>query len=146
VCSSDLDVATLAEVLEARPEDVEVTLQALVETYLTGEYEVRETGSSPCYVGQYWSDCINLFVSYYNAVCVGVSLTTAGNRLCESYLAMIDGMKSRGGAWSTVSSLGDWGPLTREAATATRRVSNNDYRPAVTREAVCYWGFLGECR
>lgn len=32
-----VDVATLAEVLEARPEDVEVTLQALVETYLTGD-------------------------------------------------------------------------------------------------------------
>lgn len=116
------------------------------ETYETGNYDIQEVGESPCWIGQFWSDCINLYIDQYNWACVGISLSVAAIDTCNSYRAMIEEMQSRGSAWSTVSALGSWGTLERSPETASRRVSNNDYRPAVTREAVCYWGVLGECR
>jgi hypothetical protein len=115
------------------------------EEYLTGAYVVEDTGGSPCWVGQGWNDCINLYIVVYNTACAGVELTNRADVLCSNYSAMIDDMEARDRWGSTVSSLGSWGFLNKYAEKKTRTVSNNDSRPAVTREAVCYLGFIGEC-
>lgn len=116
------------------------------EAYQTGSYNISNDRVSPCYVGQDWTACINVMVGIYNSACVGVSLTTSGYNLCDGYLAEIDRMKGEGGWGYTVVTLGSWGHLSRLPETSTRQVSNNDYRPAVTHDAVCYLGFLGECK
>jgi len=116
------------------------------ETYETGLWVVKEYGGNPCWVGQNWTDCSNTAVSEYNGSCVGVHLTTQSWNLCSAYSDMIDDMQSRGGWGYTVARLGGWERLTRSPETKIRSVSNNDYRPAVTHEAVCYLGFIGECR
>lgn len=115
------------------------------ETYLTGAYDVRDNGVSPCWVGQDWTDCTNEYVDQYNAACVGVTLTWEAKGLCDGRSESIDEMKADGEAWSEVATLGDYGYLSQQQEKSTRRVSNNDYRPAVTHEAVCYFGFIGEC-
>jgi hypothetical protein len=115
------------------------------EEYLTGAYVVEDTRVNPCWVGQEYGVCINLYVVSYNSNCVGVVLTARAQDFCSEYSAMIDDMRV-GGSWGwTVSSLGGWGYLNSYPEESTRRVSNNDSRPAVTREAVCYLGFIGEC-
>lgn len=117
------------------------------ETYQTGSYNISNDRVSPCYIGQDWTACINVMVGIYNSACVGVSLTTSGYNLCGGYSAEIERMKGEGGGWGyTVASLGSWGHLSRSPETSTRQVSNNDYRRAVTHEAVCYLGLLGECK
>jgi hypothetical protein len=115
------------------------------ETFLTGAYEIEDTGVSPCWVGQEWNGCLNLFIDVYNGACVGAELTSRAYDYCSDYSAMIDNMEMRDEWGSTVSALGGWGYLTKYPEESTRRVSNNDSRPAVTREAVCYLGFIGEC-
>lgn len=115
------------------------------ETYLTGYYDVFDNKVSPCWVGQNWYNCINTYVAEYNATCASFPLSSSASILCSNYSNMIDDMRSRGNSWSIVSSLGSWGTLSISAEEDTRQVSNNDYRPAKTHEAVCYLGFLGEC-
>ena len=65
--------------------------------------------------------------------------------LCSDYKAMIEDMQSKGNQWSYVASLGDWGHLYSEPEVKSEQVSNNDYKPAIIHEAVCYLGFIGEC-
>lgn len=113
------------------------------ETYLTGYYDVIDDGINPCWVGQNWVSCTNIHVSEYNATCASYPLTLSASAYCSSYLAMIDDMKSQYASY--VATLGGWGSLYVVAEEATQEVSNNDYRPAQTHEAVCYLGFLGEC-
>jgi len=115
------------------------------ETYLTGSFDVVDDRFSPCWVGQAWYQCINIYVEEYNATCASYPLTSAASSYCTSYSAMIDDMESRNSYGSYVSSLGTWGRLSVVAEESTRKVSNNDYRPAKTKEVVCYLGFLGEC-
>ena len=115
------------------------------ETYQTGSYNISNDRDSPCYVGQDWTSCINVMVGIHNSTCVGVSLTASGHRLCSRYGDAIEQMKQADDWGSTVSELGDWGHLSRIAETSTREVANDDYRPAVTHEAVCHLRFLGEC-
>jgi len=117
-----------------------------IETYLTGDYDVYADQADPCWVGQDWTDCTNVMIDQYNWACVGIALTDVGYSVCERYSDEIDWMIEQDGPWIEVASLGGMGGLSRQAESATRRVSNNDYRPAVTREAVCYVGFLGECQ
>lgn len=115
------------------------------ETYLTGYYDIIDNNVSPCYIRQSWVGCTNVYVAEYNATCASYPLTAAASSYCSSYLAMINDMKSQ--SWSYLASIGDpaWGSLTAVAEESTRQVSNNDYRPAKTHEAVCYLGFIGEC-
>lgn len=115
------------------------------ETYETGLYDVTMDEVSPCWVNQDWTDCTNMYVASYNAACTGVSLTPTATTLCTDYAAMIDEMKAQDGDGYYVATLGGNGSLHRSAETATREVSNEDYRPAETHEAVCYLGFIGEC-
>lgn len=116
------------------------------EQYLTGEYDITDNGDSPCWIGQDWTDCVNALVEEYNDACVGVVLTPRARTTCTNYSDMIDDLMTGNSAGYEVSALGDYGRLTRVPATGVRQVSNNDYRPAVTHEAVCYFGFIGECR
>lgn len=116
------------------------------ETYLTGSFDVVDDKVSPCWVGQNWYDCINIYVAEYNGTCANYSLSSSGASVCTRYRDMIGEMRAQGNGWSYVSSLGSWGHLAAVAEEKTKRVSNNDYRPAVTHEAVCYLGFIGECK
>lgn len=113
------------------------------ETYLTGAYNIVDDGVTPCYLRQSWIGCANSYVNEYNSTCAVYPLTPSASTYCSSYRAMIDDMQSQ--SWSYVASLGTTGRLTAIPEEATEQVSNNDYRPAVTHEAVCYLGFIGEC-
>ncbi|MFK0241360.1 hypothetical protein ACIQTX_10890 [Microbacterium sp. NPDC090281] len=115
------------------------------EEYETGLYLVADDGVSPCVVDQDWSDCIDAMEAQYAGACAGVELVPAAATLCGQHRAEIDRMRAEDSEGSVVASLGDFGHLTRTPETATRQVSNNDYEAAVTHEAVCYLGFLGEC-
>lgn len=115
------------------------------EQYLTGMYDVRDDGVSPCWVGQDWTDCIDLRIGQYNSACVGVGLSPLGAGVCDSYLASIEQMRAADAPGFEVVSLGSDGHLGRFAESATRSVSNQTYRSAQTHEAVCYLGFIGEC-
>ncbi|MFE7196109.1 hypothetical protein [Microbacterium oxydans] len=115
------------------------------EEYETGLYVVADDGVSPCAVDQDWTDCINAMEAQYTGACAGVELVPAAATLCGQHRAEIDRMRAEDSEGSVVASLGDFGHLTRTPEIATRQVSNNDYEAAVTHEAVCYLGFLGEC-
>ncbi|MFJ6531558.1 hypothetical protein [Microbacterium sp. NPDC091662] len=115
------------------------------EEYETGLYLVTDDGVSPCAVDQDWTDCINAMEAQYAGACAGVELVPAAVTLCGEHRAEIDRMRAEDSEGSVVASLGDFGHLTRTPEIATRQVSNNDYEAAVTHEAVCYLGFLGEC-
>jgi len=115
------------------------------EEFETGRFDVAMDTANPCVVNQDWTDCISAMQSQYDATCAGVELTEAGTALCADYLAAIDEMRALDEPGSYVASLGDYGNLSRTAEVDTRQVSNNDQRDAVTHEAVCYLGFIGEC-
>lgn len=115
------------------------------EEYDTGLYDVTEDDINPCWVNQDWTDCTNLYVASYNAACTGVSLTANGTAVCSEYASMIETMKAQDGDGYYVATLGGYGSLHQTAERATREVSNDDYTPAETHEAVCYLGFIGEC-
>ncbi len=115
------------------------------EEYETGKFLVADDGVSPCYVDQDWTDCIGAMETQYAAACAGVELVPSAADLCAQHRAEIDRMIAEDVDGTYVASLGDFGHLTRTPETATREVSNEDHEPAVTHEAVCYLGFLGEC-
>lgn len=115
------------------------------EQYETGRYDVTMDAVNPCTVDQDWTDCINLMAAQYDATCGGVELTETAATLCKDYLAAIDEMRALDEPGSYVATLGDYGSLARTPELATREVSNNDHAPAITHEAVCYLGFIGEC-
>jgi hypothetical protein len=100
---------------------------------------------SPCVVDQDWTDCIAAMEVQYAGACAGVELVPSAVTLCAQHRAEIDRMIAEDSEGTVVASLGDFGHLTRTPETAMREVSNEDYEPAVTHEAVCYLGFLGEC-
>ncbi len=130
---------------------------------------VVNENATPCYVGQDWTDCTNLLIAEYNSSCTGRPISTETTRirrdyfhpekipdemvdygkssadLCNDYADMIDEMQEQDGYGVYVASLGDWGYLHSERRYEVVSVSNNDYSPAITHEAVCYFGFLGEC-
>lgn len=115
------------------------------EEYLTGAFHVEMDGVNPCWVDQDWTDCINDMIDQYNGACTNVELTPSAQTLCTDYGESIDQMKREDGDGWVVETLGSYGHLSRYPKTSTRRVSNEDFRPAVTHEAVCYLGFIGEC-
>ena len=115
------------------------------EEYETGRYDVTMDAVNPCTVNQDWTDCTNLMVATYTAACVGVELTETATLLCTDYSGAIDEMKALDGDGYYVATLGTYGSLTRTPEMDTRQVSNDDYEPAVTHEAVCYLEFIGEC-
>lgn len=115
------------------------------ETYETGRVDVTMDDVNPCFVDQDWTDCTNAMVATYTAACVGVELTESASALCTEYSSAIDEMKAQDGEGYYVATLGTYGNLHQTPETDTRQVSNDDYEPAVTHEAVCYLGFLGEC-
>lgn len=115
------------------------------EEYETGLYNVADDGVSPCTVNQDWTDCIGLMEAQYTGACADVELTGTATLLCTQHRTEIDRMRGLDQEGMYVSSLGSFGHLTKTAETATREVSNDDYEPAVTHEAVCYLEFIGEC-
>lgn len=115
------------------------------EDFETGRYDVTMDAINPCSVNQDWTDCTNLMVATYNAACVDVELTEAATLICTDYSGAIEEMKAADGEGFYVATLGTYGTLHRTPEMETREVSNDDYKPAVTHEAVCYLGFLGEC-
>lgn len=115
------------------------------ETYETGRFDVTMDAVNPCFVNQDWTDCTNLLLASYTAACVGVELTEDATALCTEYNGAILEMQAQDTPGSYVATLGTYGNLSRTPETDVRQVSNEDYRPAETHEAVCYLGFLGEC-
>lgn len=115
------------------------------EDFRTGSFVVVDDGIAPCRVGQDWTDCVNAHVEEYNGSCVGRQLTASSGTLCSAYSKMIDEMQADDQPGWVVETLGSYGRLTATEEIGTRQVSNNDYRPAVTRDVVCFLGFLGEC-
>lgn len=138
----------------------------------TGYYIVTMDNVNPCYVGQDWTDCINAYIAQYNAACTlplsdsrtltrrkDGSYSTAHLRhnshvqtaavrlissrtLCQDYADMISEMQAEDQPGYYVAGLGSWGHLTSTLETETIY----DIIPAQTHEAVCYLGFIGECR
>ena len=129
----------------------------------TGYYIVTMDNVNPCYVGQDWTDCINAYIAQYNAACtlpIGSSTplyinkdgsvtttkrhgrTTTSQELCQDYADTISEMQSEAQPGMTVGGLGSQGQLTATPETETVY----DIIPAQTHEAVCYLGFIGECR
>lgn len=115
------------------------------EEYETGRYIVADDGVSPCVVDQDWTDCIGAMEAQYAGACAGVELVPESIALCAQHRTEIDRMIAEDTEGTIVASLGSFGRLTLTPETATRQVSNNDRREAVTHEAVCYLGFIGEC-
>jgi len=115
------------------------------EEYETGLYNVTDDGVSPCVVNQDWTECADAMEAQYAGACADVELTVMAEALCGRHRAEIDRMRSLDQEGYYVSALGGFGKLTRTPETATREVSNEDYEPAVTHEAVCYFEFIGEC-
>jgi len=115
------------------------------EEYETGRYDVSMDTVDPCYVNQDWTDCTNLLQASYDANCAGVELTETATAICADYSNAISQMRAQDSEGAYVATLGTYGNLTRTPEIDTRQVSNDDYRPAETHEAVCYLGFLGEC-
>jgi hypothetical protein len=115
------------------------------EEYETGRYNVADDGVSVCAIDQDWTDCANAMEAQYTAGCADVELTELATVLCARHRTEIDRMRSVDQEGYIVASLGSFGHLTRTPETATREVSNEDYEPAKTHEAVCYFEFLGEC-
>lgn len=122
----------------------------------TGCYNVTMDEVDPCYIGQDWTDCINAYVAEYNRECTKPlgsfnygpsedgSFSIAGrdpiNRLlCGRYSEMISDMQAKDGPGYYVSSLGSWGHLHSSPETEYVQVGYESH------EAVCYFGFLGEC-
>ena len=113
----------------------------------SGVYAVTEVDGSPCWVGQDWNDCINLRIDQWNFACAERYLTESSMVLCDAYDDSIYEMQSQNLGWgSTVSSLGGWGKLEISEQMTRKRVSNNDYVPAQTRQATCLLGVFIECR
>jgi hypothetical protein len=115
------------------------------ETYETGLYNVADDGVSVCAIDQDWTECADAMEAQYAGACAGVELTVPATVLCAQHRTEIDRMRSLDQEGYIVAALGSFGHLTRTAETSTREVSNEDYEPAVTHEAVCYFEFLGEC-
>lgn len=115
------------------------------ETYETGLYDVADDGVSVCAIDQDWTECADAMEAQFAGACAGVELTTPATVLCAQHRTEIDRMRSLDQEGYIVAALGSFGHLTRTAETSTREVSNEDYEPAVTHEAVCYFEFLGEC-
>ena len=115
------------------------------EEYETGRVDVAMDDVNPCSVNQDWTDCTNLMVATYTAACVDVELTETATLLCAEYSSAIDEMKAQDGEGYYVATLGSYGSLHQTPEIDTRQVSNDDDEPAVTHEAVCYLGFIGEC-
>ncbi|MDN3444433.1 hypothetical protein [Microbacterium sp. APC 3901] len=115
------------------------------EEYETGRVDVTMDDVNPCTVNQDWTDCTNLMVATYTAACVDVELTETATLLCAEYSTAIDEMKALDGDGYFVATLGTYGSLHQTPEIDTRQVSNDDYEPAVTHEAVCYLDFIGEC-
>lgn len=116
------------------------------EEYETGLFVVEDDHVSPCYEGQDWFDCRDRLSAEHSRVCVDTELTPESIALCEDYKLQVDRMELTGDFRSSVVLAGDYGSLASTAEVAARMVSNGDFRPAVTHDAVCYLGFLGECR
>ena len=140
----------------------------------TGNYIVTMDSINPCYVGQDWTDCINAYVAQYNAACTPplterrvlkrqddgsyTSFASAQSSarvqtamfirvisprtLCQDYSEMISKMQADAQPGYIVAGLSSWGQLTATPETETVY----DIVPAQTHEAVCYLGFIGECR
>jgi hypothetical protein len=115
------------------------------EEYETGRVDVTMDDVNPCSVNQDWTDCTNLMAATYAAACVDVELTETATLLCTEYSTAIDEMKAQDGDGYYVATLGSYGNLHQTPEIDTRQVSNDDYEPAVTHEAVCYLEFIGEC-
>lgn len=116
------------------------------ETQLTGYYSLTDDGVNPCWVGENYTLCINSYVDNYNATCAAYPLTYSAQSACDSRSQMIDNMQAKNSYGSYVSGLGGAGLFIAVPETETVDVTNNDYRPAVTHEASCYLGFIGECK
>lgn len=115
------------------------------EEYETGLYNVIDDGASPCFVNQDWTECADAMEAQYAGACADVELTLLAEAVCNRHRTEIDRMRSIDQEGFYVSALASLGKLTRTPETATREVSNDDYEPAVTHEAVCYFEFIGEC-
>lgn len=103
----------------------------------SGRYHVYRGGGSLCYVGQDWTECINLKKDEYNSACTGHPVTNQW--VCEAYLEDIEDMESRDRPGSYVASLGSGDMLT-----ATEELRDHWVEPE-THEAYCYLGSIGEC-
>ena len=115
-------------------------------TETTSTRVVVESKKNPCWVGQDWVDCTNSMIYEYNNACVGTGADTGGTwSICGQYRTEITTMQRDAQAGWVVSSLGGHGKLRVKTVKKKIRVSNNDYRPAVTHTASCYFGFVGEC-
>lgn len=120
----------------------------------TGKVLVDYSGIKACHLGQPWHACIDVVISEYQFACVGIELSAStpvyvyehhnGSTLdvCEATLHDIQDMQQQGGSGYIVTSLGAEKLLVTEETRPIRVVKE----PARTHVAVCYLGFVGECR
>lgn len=115
------------------------------EEYETGSFVVELVAGSPCTSGQATSECVALLEAEYQAVCVAQPITPDSVGVCEASREDWDWLLGMDLTGFVVDQVAEMNRLTSTPEVATRQVSNEDYVPAVTHEAVCYAGFLGEC-
>lgn len=108
--------------------------------------EQEESSLKVCHVGQNWIDCVNAHIDNYNYACVNRNLTASSYALCTNYEQAIDEAKSQPlGDDAYVTDPGSWRKFTIRDEYRTEEVSNNDYQPPITHDAVCILGTFGEC-
>ncbi len=115
------------------------------EEYETGSFVVELVAGSPCTSGQATSECVALLEAEYQAVCVAQPITPESGEVCETSREAWDWLLEMDMTGFVIDQVADQNHLTSTPEIATRQVSNEDYVPAVTHEAVCYAGFIGEC-
>lgn len=115
------------------------------EEYETGSYVVELVAGSPCTSGQATTECLALLEAEYQAVCVAQPITIESGDACDAYREDWDWMLELDMTGYVIDQVAEMNRLQSTPEIATRQVSNDDDVPAVTHEAVCYAGFLGEC-
>lgn len=109
----------------------------------TGNYIVTMDSINPCYVGQDYTDCINAYINQYNAACT-LPITASSAFVCINYERVINDMQAKDFPGAFIGELPNDAPGQLTAVPETEIVY--DTVPAQTHEAVCYLGFIGECR
>lgn len=110
-------------------------------------YDVNLSAYDVCYVGQKWDSCIEDMIFEYNTSCANRPLSDQGSSLCSDYKNAIDDMQNRPNRRSlSVASLGSIQKrLETSKEIITEKVSNNDYEPAKTEPAYCFFGVIWDC-
>lgn len=141
-------VAAYAVATAERWTKVDVAEETRTVEVPTGTFIVTQEDAEACVVGQSYLGCIDDMTAEYNHACASRNLGHMSRKTCETYAGWIQQMKAaNAGPGSTVVAHEDGTPFPgRLTITEMTRRQLLVEAPAKTHEAVCYLGFIGECR